>query len=49
MTTVRGYSFIRRGYEHICDDLAALGGVIIEDTGMSFYENIQLQEEIRNQ
>lgn len=32
-TTVRGYSFIRRGYEHICEDLRALGGIIVKDTG----------------
>lgn len=49
ITTVRGYSFIRRGYEHIGEDLTALGGVMIENTGMNFYENIQLQEEVRNQ
>lgn len=47
ITVVRGYSYIRRGYEHICEDLAALGGVIIEDTGKRFYENIQLQEKNR--
>lgn len=33
---VRGCSFIRRGYEHICEDLAKLGGQIEEDTGTSF-------------
>lgn len=32
-TTVKGYSFIRRGYEHICEDLRALGGIIVKDTG----------------
>ena len=31
-TVIKGYSFVRRGYEHICRDFAALGG-IIEDTG----------------
>lgn len=32
-TILRGYSFICRGYEHICEDLAGLGGQIEEDTG----------------
>lgn len=43
-TVIEGYSFIRRGYEHICEDLAAMGGMIIEDTGTTLYENIQIQE-----
>lgn len=34
-TILEGCSFIRRGYEHICEDLAALGGRIEEDTGTS--------------
>ena len=42
-TSIKGGSFIRRGYEHICEDFAALGG-IIEDTGTTSYENIQIQE-----
>ena len=29
-TRVEGYSYIRRGYEHICEDLSALGGVLTE-------------------
>ena len=29
-TLVEGYSFIRRGYENICKDLGALGGVLAE-------------------
>lgn len=33
VTEIRGYSFIRRGYEHICEDMEALGGRIIKDTG----------------
>jgi UDP-N-acetylglucosamine 1-carboxyvinyltransferase len=32
-STISGYSFIRRGYEDICRDLAALGGCIRESTG----------------
>ena len=30
-TMVEGYSYIRRGYEHICEDLSALGGVLTEE------------------
>ena len=29
-TLVEGYTFIRRGYEKICEDLGALGGVLAE-------------------
>ena len=49
--TVRGYSFYPpRFMNYICDDLAALGVVIIEDTGMSFYEEHPITgKEIRNQ
>lgn len=43
-TVLEGYSYIRRGYEHICADLAALGGRITEKTGTVLYENIQIQE-----
>lgn len=46
MTTVRGYPYVCRGYEHIGRDLIALGGMVIEDTGTELYENIQLQEKI---
>lgn len=45
---VRGYKYIRRGYEHICEDLNALGGIVEKDTGTRFYENIQLQKELTN-
>lgn len=43
-TEVEGYSYIRRGYEHICRDLASLGGIIEKDTGIEIYESIQLQK-----
>lgn len=43
-TVVEGYSYIRRGYEHICRDLALLGGTIEKDTGIEIYESIQLQK-----
>ncbi len=36
-TAVRGYSYVCRGYEHICEDLAALGGRLKKDTGNYFY------------
>lgn len=45
-TAVRGYSYICRGYEHICGDLAALGGVIMKDTGMNLYEKKQSTKSI---
>ena len=32
-TKVRGCCFIERGYEHICEDLTALGGLLIKDRG----------------
>ncbi len=32
-TRVRGCRFIERGYEHICEDLTALGGLLIKDRG----------------
>lgn len=35
-TVIRGYSYIRRGYEHICSDLAGLGAVIREINRNSF-------------
>ena len=41
-SVIRGCSFIRRGYEDIGGDLKKLGGLITEDTGTVFYENIQL-------
>ena len=28
-TCIRGYSYIRRGYEHICEDLRSLGACIL--------------------
>lgn len=40
VTCVEGYSFIRRGYEHICEDLNALGARLYKDK--EAYENIQL-------
>ena len=43
-TVISGCSYIRRGYEHICRDLAAVGGRIEEKTGKVLYENIQIQE-----
>ena len=33
ITRVRGCCFIERGYEHICEDLTALGGLLIKDRG----------------
>jgi len=33
VTRIRGCSFIERGYEHICEDLTALGGLLIKDRG----------------
>ena len=47
LTTIRGYSYVCRGYEDIGKDLIALGGMVIEDTGTEIYENIQLQEKNR--
>lgn len=41
-TCIRGSGFIHRGYEHICSDMASLGGIISEDTGKNYYENIKL-------
>ena len=41
-SVIRDCSFIRRGYEDIGGDLKKLGGLITEDTGTVFYENIQL-------
>ena len=38
---VEGYSFIRRGYEDIVQDISALGGKIKKDTGTTIYEDIQ--------
>ena len=35
-TVIEGCSFIYRGYEHICEDLASLGAQIEEDTGTAF-------------
>ena len=43
-SVIRGCSFIRRGYEDIAGDIRKLGGLITEDTGTVFYENIQLQK-----
>ena len=43
-TVIGGYSYIRRGYEHICSDLSGLGALIKENTGTVLYENIQIQE-----
>ena len=34
VTRIRGYGFIERGYEHICEDLTALGGLVIKDRGI---------------
>ena len=41
-SVIRDCSFIRRGYEDIGGDFKKLGGLITEDTGTVFYENIQL-------
>ena len=38
---VEGYSFIRRGYEDIVQDISVLGGKIKKDTGTTIYEDIQ--------
>ena len=35
-TVIEGCSFIYRGYEHICEDLASLVAQIEEDTGTAF-------------
>ena len=43
-SVIRRCSFIRRGYEDIGRDMRKLGGLITEDTGTVFYENIQLQK-----
>ena len=32
-TTIRNIYHIERGYEHICEDLTALGGLLIKDRG----------------
>lgn len=32
-TRIRGCRFIERGYEHICEDLTAAGGLLIKDRG----------------
>ena len=47
-TAVRGYSYICRGYEHICEDLAALGGIIMKDTGTNFYDQLSEKTETEN-
>ena len=44
-SVIEGYSHIRRGYEHICGDLAGLGAGIRENTGTVLYEDIQIQKE----
>ena len=33
ITRIRGCCFIERGYEHICEDLTALRGLLIKDRG----------------
>lgn len=33
ITRIRGCRFIERGYEHICEDLTAAGGLLIKDRG----------------
>ena len=33
ITRIRGCCFIERGYEHICEDLTALGGLLRKDRG----------------
>ena len=33
VTRIRGCCFIERGYEHICEDLTALSGLLIKDRG----------------
>lgn len=43
-TEIQGYSYICRGYEHICRDIALLGGTIIKDAGIDLYESIKLQK-----
>lgn len=40
-SVVEGYSFIRRGYEKIDQDILNLGGKIKKDTGTTTYEDIQ--------
>ena len=45
---VEGSTFICRGYQNICEDLAALGGQIKKDTGTAFYENIEIQKKIKH-
>lgn len=48
ITRIRGFSYVCRGYEHIGEDLTALGGLITGDTGTKVYENIQLQKKTGN-
>lgn len=43
-SVLEGCSFIRRGYENICGNICEAGGLITEDTGNIFYEDIQLRE-----
>ena len=38
VTVLEGYSFVQRGYEHICQDLNALGAAVKKDTGITIYE-----------
>ncbi|MDO4276175.1 MAG: UDP-N-acetylglucosamine 1-carboxyvinyltransferase [Eubacteriales bacterium] len=48
VTRVQGYQYIRRGYEHICEDLNTLGGMLEKDTGIRLYESIQLPKKLIN-
>ena len=47
-TVVQGYSYICRGYEHICEDLTALGGIITKGTGTYFYDKLPKKAEKKN-
>lgn len=42
VTTIWGYHYIQRGYEKMMEDLNALGGLVVKDTGIKIYEDIQL-------
>lgn len=41
VTTVYGYHYVQRGYAHMMEELNALGGLLVKDTGNNIYENIQ--------
>lgn len=44
-TIVDNCEYIERGYEHICEDLVSLGGVISKDTGIDLHEDFKVSQE----